>query len=119
MAFQITRTGIRRGLYVTIVLSLSSMVAIFLVTRSHMTVDAFRSIDPLWLLAAIPLILFDWVVSGYRICLFGRVFHPRVSLKTCVKANLANYFMGAVTPSRRTTWSAIPYSDSWVARSSR
>lgn len=101
MAFQITRSGIRRGLYATIAISLASMVGIFLFTRSHMTIEALRSIDPVWLLAVVPLVLFDWFVSGYRIALFGRVFHPRVSLKTCMKANLANYFMGAVTPSQR------------------
>lgn len=100
MALQITRRGIRRGAYIFTLISLLSLVGIFLFTRSHMTAEALGSIDPVWLLAAVPLIALDWIGSGYRIYIFGRVFHPRVRFRTCVKANLANYFMGAVTPSQ-------------------
>ncbi len=100
MAIQITRRGIRRGANIFTVISLLSLVGIFLFTRSHMTVEAFQGIDPVWLLAAVPLIAIDWIGSGYRIYIFGRVFYPRVRFKTCVKANLANYFLGAVTPAQ-------------------
>ena len=100
MGYQITKKRIRRGLQIFTILSLSSLVVIFLLTHSHMTAEAFKNIQPLWLLCAIPFIVLDWIGGGYRLYLFSRVFHPTIRFKTCVKANLANYFLGAVTPSQ-------------------
>jgi uncharacterized protein (TIRG00374 family) len=100
MGYQITRKRIRRGLQIFTILSLSSLVVIFLLTHSHMTAEAFKNIQPLWLLCAIPFIVLDWIGGGYRLYLFSRVFHPTIRFKTCVKANLANYFLGAITPSQ-------------------
>jgi len=100
MSYQITRKQIRRGLQVFTFLSISSLIAIFLITHSHLTVEAFRDIEPLWLLCTIPFIALDWVGGGYRLYLFSRVFHPTIRFKTCVKANLANYFLGSITPSQ-------------------
>jgi uncharacterized protein (TIRG00374 family) len=100
MSYQITKKRIRRGLQIFTLVSLSSLVGIFLLTRSHMTIEAFENIQPLWLLMAIPCIALDWASGGYRIYIFSRVFHPQIRLKTCMKANLANCFLGAVTPSQ-------------------
>jgi len=100
MGYQITKKRIRRGLQIFTILSFSSLVVIFLLTHSHMTAEAFKNIQPLWLLCAIPFIVLDWIGGGYRLYLFSRVFHPAIRFKTCVKANLANYFLGAVTPSQ-------------------
>jgi hypothetical protein len=100
MGYQITKRRIRRGLQIFTILSLSSLIIIFLLTHSHMTVDAFKNIQPVWLLCALPFIALDWIGGGYRIYLFCRVFHPQIRFKTCVKANLANYFLGSITPSQ-------------------
>jgi glycosyltransferase 2 family protein len=100
MGIQITRKRIRRGLQVFTLLSLSSLVVIFVLTRSHITTEALKNINPLMLLLALPLIGVDWLGGGYRIYIFSRVLHPSIRFKTCVKANLANYFMAAVTPSQ-------------------
>jgi uncharacterized protein (TIRG00374 family) len=100
MGYQITRKRIRRGLQIFIVLSISSLIAIFLMTHSHMSVEALRNIKPLWLFCTVPFIILDWLAGGYRILLFSRVFHPQIRFKTCVKANLANYFLGSITPAQ-------------------
>ncbi len=100
MSYQISKKRIRRGLQIFTLVSLGSVVAIFLLTHSHLTVEALSSIEPLWLLCAIPFILLDWAGGGYRLYLFSRVFHPQIRFKTCVKANLANYFLGSITPSQ-------------------
>ncbi len=100
MAYHITKKRMRRGLQLFTLLSLSSLVVIFVVTHSHITVAAIRKMSPVWLLAALPFILVDWLAGGYRILIFSRVFHAPIRLKTCIKANLANYFMAAVTPSQ-------------------
>lgn len=100
MGYQISKRRIRRGLQIFTIVSLGSVVAIFLLTHSHLTREAFGRIEPLWLLCAIPFIAIDWLGGGYRLYLFSRVFHPSIRFKTCVKANLANYFLGAITPSQ-------------------
>jgi glycosyltransferase 2 family protein len=100
MSYQISKKRIRRGLQIFTLVSLGSVVVIFLLTHSHMTVEALGRIKPLWLLCAIPFILIDWLGGGYRLYIFCRVFHPRIRFKTCVKANLANYFLGSITPSQ-------------------
>lgn len=100
MSYHITRKRIRRGLQLFTLLSLASLVGIFALTHSHVTIEAVRSMNPLWLLAAAPFIVADWLGGGYRIFLFSRVFHRSVRFSTCMKANLANFFMGAVTPSQ-------------------
>jgi len=100
MSYQITKTRIRRGLQIFTLLSLSSLAVIFLLTHSHVTAAAFESIEPLWILAAFPFVALDWIGGGYRIYVFSRIFYPRIRFKTCVKANLANYFLGSITPSQ-------------------
>jgi uncharacterized protein (TIRG00374 family) len=100
MGYQITRKRIRRGLQIFTILSLSGLVVIFLLTHSHLTAEAFRNVEPLWLLCTIPFIILDWVSGGYRIYIFSRVFHKEIRFKTCVKANLANYFLGSITPAQ-------------------
>jgi uncharacterized protein (TIRG00374 family) len=100
MGYRITRSRIRRGLQVFTLLSLSSLVVIFFVTHSHMTAAALRNVEPLWLLLAVPFIVIDWFGGGLRLYLFSRVFHPSIRFKACVKANMANYFLGAITPSQ-------------------
>ncbi len=100
MSYQISKKRIRRGLQIFTLVSLGSVVVIFLLTHSHMTTEALGSIEPLWLLGAVPFMIFDWLGGGYRLYLFSRVFHPQVLFKTCVKANLANYFLGSITPSQ-------------------
>ncbi|MDD4856473.1 MAG: lysylphosphatidylglycerol synthase transmembrane domain-containing protein [Candidatus Krumholzibacteria bacterium] len=100
MGYQITKKRIRRGLQIFIVLSMSSLIAIFLLTHSHMSVEAMRNVQPLWLLCAVPFIFMDWFAGGFRILIFSRVFHPQIRFKTCFKANLANYFLGSITPAQ-------------------
>lgn len=100
MAFRISRSGIRKGMLVFTALSLASIFAIALYTRSHMKAEAFEQLDPLWLLATLPMIALDWIASAYRIQMFAKVFHPRIRFSVCFKANMVNYFMGAVTPSQ-------------------
>jgi|WetSurMetagenome_2_1015567.scaffolds.fasta_scaffold34953_4 glycosyltransferase 2 family protein len=100
MSYQISKKRIRRGLQIFTLVSLGSVVVVFLLTHSHMTAEAFGRIEPLWLLCAIPFIILDWLGGGYRLYLFSRVFHPSIRFKTCVKANLANYFLGSITPSQ-------------------
>lgn len=100
MSYQISRQRIRRGLQIFTMVSLGSVVAVFCFTHSHLTVEALGRIEPFWLLCALPFVALDWLGGGYRLYLFSRVFHPSIRFKTCVKANLANCFLGSITPSQ-------------------
>ncbi len=100
MAFRITRKTISRGLRVFVLISLMSFVVLFFLTRGNNVEKAFRKFAPhvFWY---IPLfVLFDWLGSGLRLYIFGKVLYPGISFKSCVRANLGNYFMAAVTPAQ-------------------
>lgn len=100
MPYQITRKKIKRGLQIFAIVSFSSVLVIFFLTRSSETVRALSRINPLYLVLALGLIVVDWVGGGYRIYMFGRVLHSGMRLRTCIRANLGNYFMAAVTPAQ-------------------
>ncbi|UCF06798.1 MAG: flippase-like domain-containing protein [bacterium] len=100
MPYQITRKKVKRGLQIFSIISFTSVLVIFFLTRSSETAQALHRINPLYLMVALSLIVVDWIGGGYRIYIFGRVLHPGIRFKTCVRANLGNYFMAAVTPAQ-------------------
>jgi uncharacterized protein (TIRG00374 family) len=53
-----------------------------------------------YLLLALALVLLDWLLSGLRIFVFAAKLQPGISFFGCVRAGLANIFMGGVTPSQ-------------------
>ena len=100
MAFGITRKKIKRGLQVFIFVSLFSFAAIFFLTRTDSVEQAIRKFAPHVFLLIPVFIAFDWLGSGLRLYIFGRVLYPGISFRSCVRANLGNYFMAAVTPAQ-------------------
>lgn len=60
--------------------------------------DILSSINPVYFLIALVFILNDLLIGGWRNHIFARILQPGISQWVCFKANLANIFMGAVTP---------------------
>ncbi len=100
MAFGITRKKIKRGLQVFIIISLVSFAAIFFLTRSDNVEQAIGKFAPHVFLLIPFFIAFDWLGSGLRLYIFGKVLYPGISFRSCVRANLGNYFMAAITPAQ-------------------
>ncbi|RKZ07215.1 hypothetical protein DRQ05_03475 [bacterium] len=100
MSVRITKKNIRRGVQIFTLISLLSLTAIFFLTRSGSITEAFRMFKPEIFIFVPFLILFDWFGGGFRLYVFSKVLHPRISFKSCVRANLANYFMSSITPAQ-------------------
>ncbi len=100
MGFQITRSKITRGLQVFAIVSFSSLIAIFFITRSSRTAEALQKVNLMILISAIAFVVLDWLGGGYRLFIFGRVLNPGLRFRTCVRANLGNYFVAAATPAQ-------------------
>jgi len=91
---------IKRGVLVFISISLITLIGIFLYTNTGKTLEAWAKINIGYLLLGLVFIFNDIYLGGLRNHIFISNFVPGISLKVSMKANLANIFMGAVTPSQ-------------------
>ncbi len=91
---------VKKGIVIFAVITIATMVAIFLYTNTGQSLEVWKKINPLYLLIGIIFIFNDQYLGALRNHIFVREFVPGISLWVSVKANLANMFMGAVTPSQ-------------------
>ena len=91
---------IKKGIIVFVSISLAALIGIFLYTNTGETVEAWSKIKVSYLLIGLIFIFNDLYIGGLRNHIFIREFVPGISQWVSVKANLANIFMGAVTPSQ-------------------
>lgn len=82
-----------------VVISILSILGIFIYTNTGKTLEIWGSIHWRYLLLGVIFIFNDLFLGGYRNHLFAKEFVPGISQMVSIKANLANIFMGAVTPS--------------------
>lgn len=64
------------------------------------SVAHLRSFSPFYLALAVVLVLVDLAASGARIFVFASKLLPSLTFGSCVRASLANIFLGGVTPSQ-------------------
>lgn len=91
---------IKRGLRIFAALTVVGLVVVMYrssIAESIAHLAAFR-----WrfLVLACMLVLVDLAASGARIYVFASKVHPSLSYFSCVRASLANIFLGGVTPSQ-------------------
>jgi len=91
---------IKRGVILFISITLISFTGLFLYQNSAESLDVLKEIMPIYLLLALALVFLDWLIGGLRNHIFIRQTNPGISWRACFDANLANIFMGAVTPSQ-------------------
>jgi uncharacterized protein (TIRG00374 family) len=91
---------IRQGL--RLFFSLTVIGLVFVLYRSSFagSIESLSGFRWQYLLLALALILFDWLLAGLRIYVFAARLQPGISLIGCVRAGLANIFMGGITPSQ-------------------
>ncbi len=92
---------IRTGLKLFLTFSIVGFV-IVMVTRSSVreTLHHLSHFDPRWLGVAMLLVMFDWVIAGWRIYIFARRIEPAISYGACLRSCFANVFLGGATPSQ-------------------
>lgn len=91
---------IRRGALIFLAITLAAFTILFLYTNTEETITSLKNIDKMYLLLVLGLVLMDWILGAYRNHIFVRKVIPDISFWVTFNANLANIFMGAVTPSQ-------------------
>jgi len=89
-----------RGLTILLLCSLVGMGYVFWTTASRDTVVALRHVRPSYLLLLSLLTFLDLWLGGMRNHIFIRRVKPGISPWVSFRANLANIFLGAATPSQ-------------------
>ncbi|UCD56248.1 MAG: flippase-like domain-containing protein [Candidatus Hydrogenedentota bacterium] len=96
----ISRPKIIRGIKIFAVLTLIGLFLIIYRASFAESIKLLKEFSFLHLALIVLLLAFDWIVSGARILVFAAKVHPEISLLGCIRASLANVFLGGVTPSQ-------------------
>lgn len=91
---------IKRGILIFIAISLVSFTGIFLYTNTGKTLEIWAQVKWYYIIAGFGFVFNDLFLGALRNQVFIKEFKPGIPLMISVKANLANIFMGAVTPSQ-------------------
>ncbi len=97
-AFQ--RSSIRRGLQLFAALSILGLMVLFYVSRPSGVLEPLRRLRFQYVALALGLSTVDWLGGGLRLYNFVRHLSKKIGYWACVRANLGNIFMGAVTPAQ-------------------
>lgn len=90
----------KKGIYIFVVLTIAALTGIFLYTHTGSTVEAMGHIQPGYFMLVLGLSLIDMTLGALRNHIYFMAMDEGVSFWTSIRANLANIFMGAVTPSQ-------------------
>ncbi|UCB53538.1 MAG: flippase-like domain-containing protein [Candidatus Zixiibacteriota bacterium] len=100
MELSFDKKHIIRGFRLFALLSLLGFATIFFFTTTGESFKALQSVRPEFLLLALLMVAVDFLLGGLRIYVFfTKQILKKISLFDCIKANLANIFVAAVTPS--------------------
>lgn len=91
--------ALRRGFTLFIFMTVLGLAIVFFATQTPETVEIIRRLDGRYFLVAIALAALDMLVGGWRNHIFIRKVKDGVSSWLSFRANVANIFLSAVTPS--------------------
>ena len=91
---------IRKGIIVFISITLIAFAGLLIYSNTGQVFDAFKNIHLKYILLSMVLALLDWWLGGIRNHIFARQIKKGLTQKACFDANLANVFVGAITPSQ-------------------
>ena len=89
-----------RGLKWFIVLSIVGLLLNFFLTSFTEGIRYLTQLKLLFLIIALALNVCDWILGGMRLLVLCTRLFPQIEFKTCLKSNLSNVFLGAVTPAQ-------------------
>ena len=96
----IDKKHVTKGFRLFVLLSLLGFAIVFFFTTTSESLKALFSFKKNYIFLALFLVLVDFFLGGLRIhVFFTKEVLKKVSLLDCIKANLANIFVAAVTPS--------------------
>ena len=95
-----SRSLIKKGIFYFAAISIITMVGIFLYTNTGNKLEVWKGIEFKYILLALCIMILDLLIGGWRNHIFARVLYPGMSQWISFRSNLANIFMGSVTPSQ-------------------
>ena len=94
------RKRIRKGIFLFAVLTIAALTILFLKTGTAETQRAFRHFDLKFVALVLGMSFLDMLLGALRNHIFMRKIKPGISFWISFRANLANIFLGAITPSQ-------------------
>ena len=91
---------VQKGIRIFVVLTMIGLVLVLYRSSFTASVKHLQGVQWPFLLLATALMFFDWFAAGARIWVFASRLQPDISFRGCVRASLANIFLGGVTPSQ-------------------
>lgn len=91
---------IKRGIFWFTTITILALTAIFFYTNTGETLELWKKLDWRYGLFCLVFVFNDLWIGGLRNHVFAREFKPGIPSIVAMKANVANIFMGAVTPSQ-------------------
>ncbi|KAA8482912.1 hypothetical protein BDE36_1429 [Arcticibacter tournemirensis] len=79
-------------------LTTASIAAVFFYNNTGSMLNAIKHIKPKFILTCICMVFVDLMLGSWRNHIFVRKLYPRLSHWVSFRANVANMFMGAITP---------------------
>jgi uncharacterized protein (TIRG00374 family) len=92
--------SLKRGLLLLLLLSFGGIAVLVVAAGGAESLEAFRALSPAYILAGLVLVAADLFLGGFRNHIFIRKISPGTGYMLSFRANAANMFMGAVTPSQ-------------------
>ncbi len=91
---------IKKGMFYFFAITIIAFAGIFFYTNTGKTLEVWSNLDWKYFVICAVIVFMDMLLGGWRNHIFVREFAPGTSQWIAFKANLANIFMGAVTPSQ-------------------
>ena len=98
--------GGKRGLYLSIAMSLGSLAVILALTVDEDTIGSVLRLRPGYLALAALMVLVLWLVEGLRIKIIAHTlgYHGKMRMRDAVRIYLVTYFFGGITPLAMAEW---------------
>lgn len=90
---------LRRMLAISLAISIAALVAVLLLVAEEETYSALLKIKPHYLLIAIGIHIFTWVIWGMRIRILSRSVGDAIPLKSTTNIVISSLLPAAITPS--------------------
>ena len=103
--------GGKRGLYLSLVLSLLSLGVILALTVDEQTLESVLRLRVQYLLTALIMVFFLWIIEGLRIKSIAHTlgYHGNIRLRDAARVFLVTYFFAGITPLAMGEWPAQIY----------
>lgn len=96
----ISVSKVKKSLKLFVILSLVGLTAVFFYSSFPKSYNQLKKVNPLFILVALGLNGFEWILGGLRIYSLSKILYPDLTFSTSFKSCLGNAFLGGVTPSQ-------------------